>query len=229
MSQPDLAPARLLLLGQQAVDPLDPRRPFEQHEQGQERDRERRDDRGDDALRDGERGPRDPEHPRGAALGEGLADALGDLVLALEEAEAAAAGRQVLDVAGHGVDEVVHLRDDRRDDRGAERHDPQDRADEDDRDGGSSAGDAALLHPVDRRVQRGREEHRDEDPDQDAARHQDDLDHHDGREDDSEHDEDRARAEADETLLHRREPTEGRGRPSREHEQSGWRESNPRN
>ena len=40
---PDLAPARLLLLGQEAVQPLDPRRPLEQHEQGQERDRERRD------------------------------------------------------------------------------------------------------------------------------------------------------------------------------------------
>ena len=103
----------------------------------------------------------------------------------------------------------------RRDDRGAERHDRQDRADEDDRDRGSAAGDAALLEPVDSRVERGREEHRDEDPDQDAARSQDDLDHHDGREDDSEHDEDRARAEADETLLHREEPTEGRGRPAR--------------
>ena len=67
---------------------------------------------------------------------------------------------------------------------------------------------------VDGRVERGREEHRDEDPDQDAARRLDDLDQHDGREDDSEHDQDRARAEADETLLHRREPTEGRGRRS---------------
>ena len=226
MSFPTLRHRGCFSSGSRAVEPLDPRRPLEQHEEGQERDRERRDDRGDDALRDGERGPRDPEHPRGAALGEGLADALGDLVLALEEAEAAAAGCQVLHIVRHLVDEVVHLRDDRRDDRGGERHDRQDRADEDDRDRRSTAGHAMLLHPIDSGVERSREEHRDEDPDQDAARGQNDLDQHDGGEDDSEHDEDRARSEADETLLHRKEPTEGRGRPWL---RSGWRESNPRN
>ena len=78
-----------------------------------------------------------------------------------------------------------------------------DRAEEDDRDREPAPRDAVLLQPLDRGVQRGREEDRDEDPDQDATRGRMIWIRHDRREDDPEHDEDRARAEADETLLHR--------------------------
>ena len=52
-----------------------------------------------------------PENPSSfdAPPSERLPDPLDDVVLALEEAEAAAAVREVVDVAGHRVDEVVHL------------------------------------------------------------------------------------------------------------------------
>ena len=78
--------------------------------------------------------PETPSSLGRPALRDRLPHPLGDLVLALEEPERAAARGQVLDVARDGVDEVVHLGDDDRDDRGAECGDREDRADEDDRD-----------------------------------------------------------------------------------------------
>ena len=159
--------------------------------------------RRDDALRHRERRAGDPEQLRRTTVRDRLPHALGDVVLALEETEATSPGGQVLDVARHGVDEVVHLRDDGRNDRRANRNDCDDRADEHDRDRESAPGDPASLQRVDGRIERGREKDRDEDPDQDSARCLDDLDQHDRREDDSEDDQDRARPEADEALLHR--------------------------
>ena len=197
----DRPPPRLLLLRQQPVEALDPFRPFEQHEQGEKRDRQGGDDRGDDALGHGERRIGQAQELRRASFGQRIPHALGDLILALEEAELAAPRRQVLDVGRHGVDEVVHLRDDRRHDRRRQAGDHEDRTDERDPDREAAAPDAVRQQPLDRGVQRQREEHRDADPDQDALRRLDDPDHHDGGEDDPEHDEDRARAEVDEPLL----------------------------
>ena len=131
----------------------------------------RRDDRGDDALRDRERRAGDPEQPRRAALLERLPHPLGDLVLALEEAEAAAAARSgprrsparrrrsrspASTSVGMNVAPSAAIA------RIAPTNDDRDRE--------PAPRDAVLLQPVDGRVERGREEDRDEDPDQDAAR-----------------------------------------------------------
>ena len=152
----------------------------------------RRDHRGDDALRHRHRRAGESEQLRSTTVRDRVLHALGDLVLALEEAEAAAPRGQVLDVARDGVDEVVHLRDERWNERCSKRHDREDRADEHDCHREPAPRNAALQEPLDRRVERGCEEHGDEDPDQDPARCLHHRNHHDGREDDPEHDQDRA-------------------------------------
>ena len=161
-----------------------------------------------------------PERPStfgGALLVERLAHSFDDVVLALEEAERAPSLGQVLDVAGHGVGEVVDLVDERRDEQGA-----------------ASAGDredaamntiaTAAAHGARARasaatstagLSASREEDRDEDPDQDPRAAQTIWSSSSDAEDDPEHDEDRARTELHEALLkHRSEDRPRRGRYS---------------
>src|SRR5207237_7452396 len=98
-------PAGLLLRGQEAVEAVEPARALEQHEEGHERDRhDARDDR-DHALRDGEGRGREAEDLVRAVVPQRLPDLLDDVVLRLEEAETAAALREVVHVSGDGVDE----------------------------------------------------------------------------------------------------------------------------
>ena len=196
----DLAPARLGRLRQQAVDPLDPRRPLEQHEQRQERDRDDGDDGVENALRQREGGVREAEDAAGAALLDRLACPLDDVVLALEEAEPAAPAGEVVDVAGNGVGQVVDLAHEGRHERRGDPDDDEDRADEDD------ADCRPALHPtpdeeLDGRVERHREEERDQQPDDHRARHPDHLEHDRDGEHDPDHGQDRARPEPNDALV----------------------------
>ena len=85
----------------------------------------------DDTFRDGERSAGQSEHSLRAAVVQLLPDLLDDVVLRLEEAEPAPALRDVVDIAGHGVDELVHVVDERRDEERADgrdaEHDEQER------------------------------------------------------------------------------------------------------
>ena len=141
-----------------------------------------------------------PRTPPAAALLDRLPGALDDVVVALEEAEPAAAARDVVDVARHGVGEVVHLAHERRHERRRDPDDEEDRADEDDPDRGAAL-EAAVDEELDGRVERHREEEGDQHPDDHGARHPDDLEHDRDGEQDADHAEDRARAEADEALV----------------------------
>ena len=167
----------------------------------------------EDALRHRQRRAREAEHAAGAALLDRLAHLLDDVVVALEEAEPAPALGQVVDVAGDRVCEVVHLAHEGGNEGRGDPDDHEDRADENDRDGGAPA-DPAADEKVDRRVERHREEERDQHPDDHGARHPEDLEHDRGGEDDPDHGQDRARAEPDDAFVeHHAEDRRGPGRP----------------
>ena len=198
----DAPPVIPRALGQHGEEAIDPERAFEEHEEGHEDDRHGGDDRGDDPLRDRDRGAGEAEHLRRSTGFDRVPDPLRDVVLRLEEAEAPAAMRDVVDVAGERVGEAVHLADERRDE---ERRQGRDRCEsEQQRDGGRRP---ALLHalslePVDGRVEGEREEHRDQDPDDDVPRDPDDLEQQPDGDRDPEDREDRRGPEADDALLH---------------------------
>ena len=171
----DPVPARLVLLGQGVAEARHEPRPFEQHEDGQEGDRHDADDEGDDTVGDGEARIRDAQNPAGSLLLDRLPHLVDDLVVVLQEAERASAGRQVLDEVRHGRDELLDLVDERRD---QERPKPGE--------GGSAsrktsndarlAPQPALLEELDRRVEREREEERDQDPRDDVPREEEESD-----------------------------------------------------
>ena len=73
---------------------------------------------------------------------------LDDVVLRLEEAEPAPSLRDVVDVAGHGVDELVHVVDERRDEQRADGRDAEQDEQERDRRCEAAAADAAPLQPA---------------------------------------------------------------------------------
>jgi hypothetical protein len=125
------------------------------------------------------------------------------VVVGLEEAESPASLGQVLDVARHGVDEVVHLRDEGRDERGAEPADPDRQQQVRDADREAPPPDPAAHQEVDERVERDGEEERDHDPREHLPREPDHLQQRRNREHDPEHGEDRPCAEADDPLIHR--------------------------
>src|SRR6266545_3080025 len=87
---PDPAPALTRAVRQEAVEALQPRRAFEEHEEGHEQDRHRRDDGRDDPLCDRQRRTGQAENACRPAFLDGVAHALGDVVFALEESEPAA-------------------------------------------------------------------------------------------------------------------------------------------
>jgi hypothetical protein len=69
-----------------------------------------------------------------------LAHFLDDVVLRFQKAEAPLPFREVVDVAGHRVDELVHVVDERRDEQRADRGEPE--QDEQDRDARRDAATA---------------------------------------------------------------------------------------
>ena len=117
--------------------------PFEQHEERHEGDRHRREHNRHHALRDGEGRPRDAEQLRCPALTQRLSRLVDEVVLALEEPEPAAALRQVVEVVGDLVREVVHLVDQSGNEQPADQCDGDECADEDD-----PGREAAPLEPV---------------------------------------------------------------------------------
>ncbi len=147
-----------------------------------------------------EGGVREPEDAAGAALLDRLARPLDDVVLTLEEAEPAAPAGEIVDVAGHGVGEVVDLPHERRHERRGDPDDDEDRADEDDADCRPSLHPAADEE-VDGGVERHREEERDQQPDDHRARHPDHLEHDRDGEHDPDHRQDRARPEPNDALV----------------------------
>ena len=79
--------------------------------------------------------------------------------------------------------------------------DDRDHQDVDDRRRGAAPVDPAALEGVDRRVQRDREERRDERPDEHAARDPDDPEHDADGDEQHGRGDDRARAEGDDALV----------------------------
>ena len=162
---PDLAPARLRLRRQERVEPLDPRRAFEQHEERQEDDRDVPMTMLTTPFVTETAVPDSAEQLLRAAVVDLLAHLLDDVVLRLEEAEPPLALRQVVDVAGTRVDELVHVVDERRDEERADAGDDErSRAGTPIPGGEAAALDAAPLEQLDERVHREREEERDRDP-----------------------------------------------------------------
>ena len=198
----DGPPARLRLRRQERVEAVHPRRPLEQHEERQERDRHDGDHGRDDALRHGERGAGDAQHPGRPALLHCVAHAVRDLVLALEEPERPAPAGEVVHVARDGLDEVVDLFDQHGHEGGSERRDHQQRAQVGAGHREAAAADAVRHQPLDRRIQSHRQEDGDEDPGEDAPGDLQDLDQHDRRENHAEHRQHDARPEGDGALFH---------------------------
>ena len=197
----DVPHARLGTLREEREAALDPVTPFEQHEERQEDDRHRCGDRGDDAPRHADGCAREAEHLGRAALLHLLPHLLDDVVLRLEEAEAAAPVRDVLHVVGERLDEAVHLVDQPREERCAERDDRGDHYQVGERDRQPPPEMRPALQPVDERVEGEREEERDDEPRDHAAHDPDHLGDDRDRGDDEEDPEDRARTEVDDTLF----------------------------
>jgi hypothetical protein len=107
--------------------------------------------------------------------------------------------RHVVDVAGHRVAELVDLVHQCRDE---ECDEPDDREEGGDAHEGHGVGalDLPRDEPLDRRVQGEREEDRDDDPRQHAAREPDHLQHDRDAQDDPENGQNGLRAEAHEAL-----------------------------
>jgi hypothetical protein len=123
------------------------------------------------------------------------------VVLRLQEAEAASPFRHVVDVARQRLDEVVHLVDERRDERVADRGDRDQGECVRDPRGAGSALHAPAHEPFDRRVERQREKDRDQDPRDHLPRDRDDHKERPGRDHEPDHSEHGAHAEADHAFL----------------------------
>src|SRR5512132_3490741 len=109
--RPDPLPARARFGREEVVEPVDHAGPVEEHEEGQKADGDRTSHRGDHTARDREAGAGHPEHATRALLVDGVLHTLDDLVLRLEEAEGAAAGREVVHDLRHVIDEAPDLLD----------------------------------------------------------------------------------------------------------------------
>ena len=131
------------------------------------------------------------------------------------------------DVAGERLREAVDLVDERRKEEGAERGQPSEREQHRDRGRRPAALHAVALEPVDRWVERQREEDRDQDPREDVPRDPDDLEQERDRDRDPEHRKDRRGPEPDKALLHVKEDHGRVGRLG-DRGPSGRRGSNPR-
>ena len=86
-------------------------------------DRHGTDDEAEDARRHRDRGAGQSEQLLRSALVHVSLEPLHDVVPSLEEAEASLALGQVVDISRSRVDEVVHVVDERRDEREADRRD----------------------------------------------------------------------------------------------------------
>ena len=110
-----------------------------------------------------------PSTPPTPCFSIACADPIDDLVVVLEPPEGPATGGDVVDEVRYGVDEVGHLRDERRNDEEPDPRQHEERDPEDDRRRGQRV-EAAALERLDGRIQRRGQERRDEDPGQDVPR-----------------------------------------------------------
>ena len=129
-----------------------------------------------------------------------MPDLLLDVVLRFEEAEPAAPVRDVVDVVGGLVHELVHLVDERRNEQEPDRDEESEREQRGHSDGAAALGQAVPLEPVDCRVQREREEERDQHPREDVPGDPDHLEDDRHRDDRRQQGEDRPQPEADQAL-----------------------------
>ena len=95
---------------------------------------------------------------------------------------------------------------------------PEEHEDDGDARGHAPAREAVALEPLDRRVQREREEDRDQDPGEDLARDPQHLEQQDDPDRDPEQRKDRGRPKADNALLHRSGASRRRRTVTRLHE-----------
>ena len=139
---------------------------------------------------------------RRSALLDCVPNALGHVVLRLEEPESPAAVGDVVDVIRKCLREPIHLADERRDEEEPEEREAGEH--EDGRDPGCkpSAANAVVLEPVDGGVHREREEDRDQNPGENLARDPDELEHEKDPDRDPEQRKDRRGPKADNALLH---------------------------
>ena len=192
-------PARTGGLRKKRHLPANRARALDEHEQGEEHDRDQRDDAGEHALRDAEPALRYAEYPAGAPLLDRLLDAIDDLVVALEEPERPLAGRQVGDETRDRLDEVLHLGDEGRDRDVGEPADHQHR-DHEHEQRRERTVETAPLEELDHGVERGGEDHRCEQPEEDSPELPGEEDRPDGEQREREHEQDRAGANRDDPL-----------------------------
>jgi len=174
----------------------------------------------DDALRHRQRRSGEAEDARHPALLDRVLDLLDDLILPLQEAELPLPFREVVHVARDGVREVVHLADERGDERRGDADDDEQREGEHDRHGGAATLHPAALEAFHGRVERHREEERDEQPDDQVACGGEQSQGEQRRQHEPDHEEDRARREADHALHHGEDRTGVGGRRPRGHDVS---------
>ena len=122
------------------------------------------------------------------------------MVLRLEEAEPAAAVRQVVDVVRERLHEPVHLVDQLRHERRADADDDHEQQQVGDPDRRAARQLAAPFDPADQRIEGEREEQGDDDPGEDVPGDPDDLERDRNSEDDQQDPQDRARAKIDDPL-----------------------------
>ena len=108
--------------------------------------------------------------------------------------------RQVVDVVGDLVHEVVHLVDERRDEHVRDQGERGEHEHVDDPDRPAAPLDPPPVEPVDERVEREREEDCDQDPGEDLLGDQNDLDQDPDGQDEAEHTKDGARRHTNDPL-----------------------------
>ena len=125
------------------------------------------------------------------------------MVLRFEEAETPPALRDVVDVARHRVDELVHVVDQSRKEQGADRNNRCENEQTCDAGCEPPTTHPATLKQLDKRIDRHREEDGDQDPDDHVPGDRNDAKQRPDADDQPKNSQDRADAEMDDALRQR--------------------------
>ena len=177
-------------------------RALEEHEEGHERNRHGGDDQGDDALRDRQRRARKAEHARSTTVLHAHPQALDEVVAVGEPPKLSPAFGDIPNVVGESANEAVGLVDERGDEQSRESDERTEGEDEGHPRRGPSPTEAVTLEPFDERVEREREEERDQKPGENLPRDPDQLEQQHDRDRERQDGKNRRGAEADNALLH---------------------------